>query len=236
MMVRKNITKVLSRKGLFTRPALVVGTKNPNSRLLGKVVKQCKKAFSAKEAVQVRERTKKYVSILKSLGIDTVQTRLVFAPTKKGYKLNFVQPPLNQSAILENKLKYCNKAEAKDMFEKLITLLNKIQKHNEKTEEKIGFDPRLSNIVMINGELVLLDLYPSFVKNGSNIKIKEVVKEIRNPVLKGLLILTKQITRRQIQNELDLMYDMNVKKHRLLKTFTRKRPELAEEFYTISQI
>ena len=228
---------VLRRKGFFTRPVLVhetVESRRKKSNLAGKVLKPHKPLMTPAHAAETKAKVIEYISLLGEAGVLVHPTKIVIIPTKVRGKvqLNFVQDLIPKHFILNSYLKYCSKEEAISAFTKTLNIFEKIKAYS-KPGRMLGIDSSLINLAVVNGKIVLIDIYPPFIKNKFELTGKEHSREMRNPLFRWAAKTFPTIATRLANRVVDSRFDMPYRRSELLRHFSRARPELRSELEQI---
>ncbi|MEK6958481.1 MAG: DUF6206 family protein [archaeon] len=225
--------------GGFVSPKLILHTKESARRkspLAGKVLKQYRSLVSAKDAVRLRNTIGLYDTRLNEMGIKTLATRIVFAPTRKqnAYQLNLIQEHVQKEMILDNYLKSCTPKEAGEIFSKSLDLLERMHRYNKSHKEKIGADITAKNLALVNGELVLLDIYPPFMKGEGELKVTDVADQRVRLESRILRLLSPARSDMRAKRKLEKMVNTNNALEVILKTFSKARPKMRREFFELA--
>lgn len=156
--------EVVSRIGYYTKPKRILETSQNRGKkgsLTGKIFKQYRPLMSLERASKKKRAIVKYIEQLEKLGINVFPTQTKIIPTKrKGkFQLILIQESIPSEHIMNTYIRNCSDREAVRLFGKTINMLEKLRTANKNGPE-IGIDSSPKNLAVINGEPVLIDLYP----------------------------------------------------------------------------
>lgn len=222
---------VLSKKGHYTKPVLVHKTiQNPNGALVGKVLKPHKPLMTFSDAKQAKKEINDYIKHLTAAGIKVHPTTIKIIPTSKKGKcqLNFIQNLIPKNQLLPNYLKHCSEDKFFETFNQVLNIFNKIEKYNS-SKTRISIDSLPLNLAIINNEVVLIDIYPAFIKNDVTIQSKNALKELRSPIIRFFTKLAPKFSNSIAQKVIDNRFDLTKRKQRMFYHFSKARPNLKKE-------
>jgi len=227
-------------RGAFTKPKLILATsesKRKRVSIAGKVLKQYKGLLTAKEGIRLKQMTKTYTSILEKLNIPYLPARLVLAPTRNGkYQLNAVQNFKMRKTIVSKYLTTCTKESAIDILRQVLGHARRIEEYNRKNEQKIIIDAKPENMVLIEGKVTLIDLYPPFLRGEQTTTAKDLRERLvsKQHRLEAWFFPEKIDT--AINEELNRYFgEKNYLSRKILNVYIRHVPEFEKEFKEIAK-
>ncbi len=233
-LLSKRRTQKIGKGSFVTARRILPSSSDAQKRvsLAGRVVKRLVGRFDLHDGIRIKKMIKEYTQKLNLAKVPTIRTDVRLVPTKKAGKLKLlmIQDFVPQENILSNRLKKCSSQEAVYWFIKTKEMIENLNDYNRTHHTRLGLDALSKNIGIVEGNLVLIDLYPAYVRGEQKIEVEDIAKRKRgffraikrNIFPKGV---EEKATKTLIKKmELDLLL------RDALFDFESKRPELIDKF------
>lgn len=200
--------------------------------LAGRVVKKLSGKTTLEQGLRIKRMIIDYSKKLKEARVSTLSTDIRIIPTKKEgeMKVMMLQNFVPQEDVLSNRLKKCNPKEAVYWFRKTIELIKKVEEYNKNHPAMLGLDAMPKNFGIIEGKLVLIDLYPAYIIGQDQIRTTDISKRKAGflKLIKRKLVQNK--VKRKAANTIQTKMDPKKLTEQVLNQFKKARPELLEQF------
>jgi hypothetical protein len=219
--------EVVSHIGYYTKPKRILETSQNRGKkgsLAGKIFKQYRPLMSLERASKKKRDIITYIEQLEKIGITVFPTKARIIPTRRNgkFQLILIQESIPSEHIMNNYIRNCTDKEAVRLFEKTINMLEKIRIANQKGIH-LSIDSSPKNLAVINGEPVLIDLYPVFLNHGKD-NVSSALSGLRSRTLRVLRKLLPTHAEKYAHKKIGQLYNVDSRQKSMLNHFSKTHP------------